>query len=151
MSKTIQVRAGTSSSGETVYEELLVAERGPDTYELLASPGLVLGAAAGDTIRVGRGCSLEVVGRGGNLCVQLFRSQGVAEIEDFSTTAVAPMRGQLDGKSAGQLVYTIPVSTGFAAVEQALKRIVERFPDVEWYYGNVYDPSDGVTPLDWWK
>jgi hypothetical protein len=26
-----------------------------------------------------------------------------------------------------------------------------RFPDSIWYYGNVYDPEDGVTPLNWWE
>ncbi len=151
MSTTIQLQAGKSSSGEPVYEEVLVEQRGSDLYELLASPGLVLGVAAGDTIRVGSAGHFEIVERGGNLCVQIFRRQGVDEIEHFATEVTARCRGRLDGKSAKELVYTLPVTAGFAAVEQALNQIVERFPDVEWYYGNVYDPSDGVTPLNWWK
>jgi hypothetical protein len=148
---TVQLHAGKSSSGEPVYEELLVEKRGPDLYELLASPGLVLGVAAGDTIRLNDARDFEIVTRGGNLCVQVFRSQGVDKIEEFATQAMAHIGGHLDGKTARELVYTVPVSVGFVAVEEALNRIIERFPDTKWYYGNVYDPSDGVTPLNWWK
>ncbi len=25
------------------------------------------------------------------------------------------------------------------------------FVGVEWYYGNVYETHDGVTPMNWWK
>jgi hypothetical protein len=24
------------------------------------------------------------------------------------------------------------------------------YPNTIWYYGNVYDPEDGETPLEWW-
>jgi hypothetical protein len=158
MKKCIQLLAGKSSLGQPVYEELLVEPCGPETYKLVASPGLVLGIAAGDTIRVAGSDSFEIVARGGNLSVQILRSQGVDEIEEFATEAMARVGGRLDGvggriggKRARELVFTIPVLAGFAPIEQALNHIIERFPDAEWYYGNVYDPSDGVTPLNWWK
>jgi hypothetical protein len=32
---------------------------------------------------------------------------------------------------------------------RTLGEMMEQFPGSEWYYGNVYDPRDGVTPLNW--
>src|SRR5512140_3867728 len=61
----IVLLAATTSSGEPVYENLLAEECGPDTYRIEASPGLVLGIAAGDTIRVSATRTFEVVKRGG--------------------------------------------------------------------------------------
>lgn len=48
-------------------------------------------------------------------------------------------------------MYTVPVSAGFVAIEGVLNGLNDRFPDYEWFYGNVYDPKDGETPLNWWK
>jgi hypothetical protein len=31
-----------------------------------------------------------------------------------------------------------------------LAKAKEVSPNCEWYYGNVYDLKDGVTPLNWW-
>ena len=61
-----------------------------------------------------------------------------------------PLNGRLDGRSAQQLVFTVPASAGLAVVESAMTEVVRQFPKTEWYYGNVYDPVDGVTPLNWW-
>lgn len=151
MSTTIHLVAGAGSAGQVVREVVLVRQSSPDTYEVLASPGLVLGVAAGDTIRLTAPGEFDVVARGGNVCVQLFRGSGVAEVEELATRRLSSVGGWLDGRSAKQLVYTVPASAGFGPLEQALGQVVARFPDVEWFYGNVYDPKDGVTPLDWWK
>ena len=48
-------------------------------------------------------------------------------------------------------VFSIHVSIGFQTIETLLDRITGQFPGTLWYYGNVYDPADGVTPLDWWQ
>lgn len=123
---------------------------GEQTFRLLASPGLVLGIAAGDLFRVNASLEPEVVARGGNLCIQVFRSAGVTEIEPITTPATERIGGWLDGRVAKELVYTIPVSAGFSAVESIFLDVARGFPDIEWHYGNVYDPIDGVTPLNWW-
>jgi hypothetical protein len=47
-------------------------------------------------------------------------------------------------------VFTVPVSAGFGAVEAAFDGYVRRQPGAEWYFGNVYDERDGMTPLNWW-
>ena len=49
------------------------------------------------------------------------------------------------------IVFTIPVSAGFAAVARMFDSVVAQHPGSQWLYGNVYDPKDGKTPLDWWR
>lgn len=49
----------------------------------------------------------------------------------------------MDGRARGLTVFTIPVSAGFACVEEIFNRLTKRHPEVEWYFGNVYDPVDG--------
>ena len=46
--------------------------------------------------------------------------------------------------------YSIHVNLGFAAIESLFDSAMATYPDSVWYYGNVYDPSDGVPPLNWW-
>ena len=48
-------------------------------------------------------------------------------------------------------VFTVPVSAGFGPVEAVFNSYTQRHPDVEWYFANVYDERDGVTPLNWWS
>jgi hypothetical protein len=152
--KTINVHAGTTSSGKPAYEELPVEERAPGEFLLLASPGLVLGIAAGDVIRLSPAKKAQVIERGGNLCIQIFSEKPVSTLEPVVTKSLAALGGRLDAKHASkngyELVYTIHVDAGFAAVESALDEVVARFGEATWYFGNVYDPSDGVTPLNWW-
>jgi hypothetical protein len=56
----------------------------------------------------------------------------------------------LDLTSPRILVFTIHVSIGFQKIEDTINKVLGNFPDTVWYYGNVYDPQDGVTPLNWW-
>ena len=58
--------------------------------------------------------------------------------------------GHLDGGYSRMLVLTIPLAAGFDAVAQAFDDAVRRHAGSAWLYGNVYDPSDGMTPLNWW-
>jgi hypothetical protein len=64
--------------------------------------------------------------------------------------------GLVLGIAAGDAIelldgLTIDVAAGFPALEARLNALVAQFPGCEWYYGNVHDPDDGVTPLNWWK
>jgi len=47
-------------------------------------------------------------------------------------------------------VLTVPLAAGFDAVADAFDRAVRRHAGSAWLYGNVYDPSEGSTPLNWW-
>jgi hypothetical protein len=137
-----------SPSGEPVYEQV-TAEALPDgRFRLLASPGLALGTAAGDVIEVADDGTPLVVERGGNLALQVFAPDVVA---DALGLLLRPLGGRLDGRIPDTLsVFTLPGDTGFAKIEHLLDAVVARHPDVEWLYGNVFD-VDGVTPLGWWS
>ena len=142
----IDVFVQMGKSGRPVYEQLLV-ESERRGLRLLKSPGLVLGLAAGDLFEVDHQKAPRVIERGGNICVQVFsREPGL--VEPLLTARFVEIGGRLDGRSHKELVYTVPVTAGFTAIEKALEQ-----PDavIEWIYGNVFDPVDGVTPLDWWK
>jgi hypothetical protein len=49
------------------------------------------------------------------------------------------------------LVYSIHVSCGFNTIEELLNRVLGTDGESLWVYGNVYDPVDGQTPLNWWQ
>ena len=83
--------------------------------------------------------------------MQIFFAERRTGLEEFATEMIRECRGRLDGESENVLVYTVPVSVGFPTLEAAPKKIVARHPTIEWFYGNVYDPVDGTTPLNWWK
>lgn len=150
MKTVVNLNLGPGPSGRPVFEEVLVEARGRDRYLLVASPGLALGVAAGDEIEVDESGRFRVLTRGGNLCVQVFRKEHIDEVDRFASTRIMQLHGRLDGRSAKQVVYTIPVSAGFPAIERILADVMATYPDVEWGFGNVYDERDGVTPLNWW-
>ncbi len=148
--KTITIRAGRSTTGADVQEEVLVEELHPEEFRLLRSPGLVLGLAAEDVFRRTPEGKHELVSRGQNVCVQIFvPEKDRAALQTFLTAEVDRLGGRLDGVARGHLVFTIPVKAGFGAIEQALNQGVDHYPAAEWYFGNVY-AEDGVTPLNWW-
>ena len=64
---------------------------------------------------------------------------------------VKRLGGVLDGGIERGLVFTLPVSVGFPVIEDCFNRWVDEHPGWEWYFGNVYDPRDGITPLNWWQ
>jgi Domain of unknown function (DUF4265) len=151
MSRTVQILAGYSTQGRPAYEEVHVELHEGDRYRLLQSPGLALGIAAGDVFTINSGGEFTVVERGHNLCIQIFSEVGLAALEQVATPAFAKVGGRLDGQASKELVYTISVEVGFPVIEATLASVKARFPFMEWYYGNVYDPADGVTPLGWWE
>jgi hypothetical protein len=146
----VQLRAGTASSGEPVYELVPVVAVEPDVYDVVGSPVLVYGCAAGDRIRVAPDGQFEVLDRGGNVCLVIFPSdqsttatnidQLRASYERLGGTTESPPDGRF-------IVVTVPVTAGFPAIERAVQ---DWLTDVEgeWAFGNVYDEDD--RPLNWW-
>lgn len=136
-------------------ESLPVAALGRGRYRLLASPGFVEGLAAGDEFELDASAPSghRVLHRGGNLCVWFYHAEPLSE----SSVATADARrvaeslgGRLDGGYSRMLVLTVPLAAGFDAVARAFDDAVRRHAGSAWLYGNVYDPSDGMTPLNWW-
>lgn len=147
----INVLAAHSTAGRPVFEELLVERLSSEgRYRLLKSPGLVLGLAAGDEFELDSAGNRHVTRRAGNVCIQVFGDDGLSEAETFLARDLEALSGRIDGRSSKEIVLTIPSASGFYAIEQLMKSLGSRFPGIEWHYGNVYDPSDGVTPLKWW-
>jgi hypothetical protein len=148
--RTLQLIAGRKSSGEHVIEEVLVDETdNPRVYRLVATPGLVLGVAAGDILDIDIDAgTFEIVSRGGNISVQIY---GPHDRADVVRPQIASIGGYLDGRSNGLTIYTVPASAGFDKLERILNSAISENPQLEWYYGNVYDPTDGITPLNWWR
>ncbi|MCG8414036.1 MAG: DUF4265 domain-containing protein [Pseudomonadales bacterium] len=147
--------AGVGANGDPVFESLL-AEMLPDDPQrvrLLRSPLLARNLAAGDTLRIINleTAEYELERRSGNLCVRVFRKQNIDEINDFLSPRMEKLGGSLDLGEERALVYSIHVSIGFEAIEAVLNLVCQSYPDVVWYYGNVYDPEDGSTPLGWWE
>jgi hypothetical protein len=144
------------SDGARQGEEVLpVVAVGPSRFRLVASPGMVEGLAAGDEFELAPDVPLgyRVLARGGNLCVWFYFEHPVSE-HDPETTDVRrvaeALGGWLDGGYSRMVVFTVPLSAGFAAVAGAFDGAAARYRGAVWYYGNVYDPRDGETPLNWW-
>lgn len=132
------------------YEEVRVEDCGDGQYRLLQSPGFVLGIAADDVFTVESDHTYKLVSRGRNICIQIFREEELNSAERVATAALGKLGGRLDGRLPNVLVYTVSVDAGFEEIQRILDDLKIRFPGLDWYYGNVYDPADGVTPLNWW-
>jgi Domain of unknown function (DUF4265) len=147
---TVNLVVETNPDGTPFYESVLVELIGPRRYLVLASPGLLEGFAAGDENELApeQGSGYRITKRGGNVCVQFFWSAD--ESRPWLEPQVAALGGRLDGETPGLLVFTIPVTAGFPAIESIFYQAEKRYPGCRWMYGNVYDPADGVTQLNWW-
>jgi hypothetical protein len=148
----LQLVAGTDSQGAPVLEKLPVKLLGDGQFELERSPLFVRDLAAGDifTCHEDNPADYRVLRRSGNLAIRLFRKSGIAEVEDYLTPEVEKLEGSLDLNSERALVYSLHVNIGFGPIEQLFDGAMAKYQDCVWYYGNIYDRNDGVTPLHWW-
>jgi len=142
--------------GKPIYEAVPAVRTGDNQYRLTGSPGFAPGVACGDEIELSLSerIGYRILKRSGNVCVQLFFNRCSFEDRQAAATIVEAIGGRLDGgkdSDAGHLlIFTIPISVGFRAIEQAMADVSARLPVDRWMYGNVYDTKDGVTPLNWW-
>lgn len=125
----------------------------PVEFRLSKSPAFIRGLAADDRIRypVDNATTYDLLEHSGNLSIRVFSKHNTEELDQVLTPELELIDGRIDIASPGLLVYTIHVSIGFQQIEAVLNKVLARFPDTIWYYGNVYDPEDGVTPLNWWQ
>lgn len=147
--------------GRQVATECIECERLADgLYRVLRSPAMAQGLARGDTIEVIAGSTDEfrVVERGGMLAIQVFFTGHQPQLQRAIGRIARTLNGVMDSWDyrtmpsgpAGVGVVSVPSSGGFGRIERAFDSVVARFANTEWYFGNVYDPVDGVTPLNWW-
>ena len=150
---TLNLAARTNPDGSPFYESVLVEELGGNRFTVLASPGLLEGVAGGDEIELApdEPLGFRVTRRGGNVCVQFFWKGDLKRCMQDLEPKAAALGGRLDGEGATVLVFTIPVAAGFPAIERIFYEAEQQYTGCSWLYGNVYDPADGVTPLNWWE
>lgn len=95
-----------------------------------------------------------VISRSGYLCVWFyFEEPGVNRGPDGDCVraAVEQFGGVCDGGGNIHLVFSVPISLGFPAVEAQFNDHVAHYPGSSWLYGNVYDPWNDFKPLGWWE
>lgn len=150
--QVIEVFAGTGADGQPVAEKLSVRVNEDNTCQLVRSPAFVKGIASGDTIKfTPENREFEIIKHSGNLCIRVFSRGDITVLAENLTPALEKLGGELDIETPRMLVYSIHVSCGFQAIEAILNQHVGQDGDSAWLYGNVYDPKDGQTPLNWWQ
>ncbi len=155
MQTEVPFLAGVDPEGQPVFESVLVEPYGDEEnlFRLVHSPLLTRNLAAGDQVRLPNpgSAEYELVQRSGNLCIRVFRKHQLERLSERLTPLIEKLDGSLDLQSDRALVYSIHYSIGFQTIENVLNECIADYPDTIWYYGNVYDPNDGSTPLNWWN
>jgi len=152
MASTINLAVDSNPDGSPFYESILVDVLGENRYRVVASPGLAEGMAAGDEIALApeEPLGYRVLKRGGNISVQFYCKEDLNKCKRDMEPKARAIGGRLDGESPGLLVFTLPAVAGFPAIEKIFYDAQKQYPGCRWMYGNVYDPADGETPLNWW-
>lgn len=142
--------AGRRKDGSPFIEMIPARRVGQDLYEVLGTPGIAQGCAQGDEILVRPDGTHSVQRRGGNVALHVYTRDSFAPQDlDALRAAFAPLAGFVEAPANGRFaVVTIPVSSGFPAIEASIETWVAGRDDVEWNFGNVYDETG--RPLDWW-
>ncbi len=148
--QVIELFAGNDPQGQPIVERLPVRQNEDNSFQLVKSPAFVRGLASGDTVQlIADTKEFEIKQHSGNLCIRVYAKNDLERISEELTPELEKLGGELDTETPRFLVYSIHVSCGFKAIENLLNKFVGS-NDAMWLYGNVYDPVDGVTPLNWW-
>lgn len=152
--QTIEMLAGCDANGTPVLEKVPVQIDDKGNCQLIKSPAFIKGIASGDVIRLNEETGqYEVQRRSGNLCIRIYSRDDIRSLNDSITPEMELMGGTLDIQTPRMLVYSIHVSCGFEPIEALLTKVIANNMannSSQWLYGNVYDPNDGITPLNWW-
>jgi hypothetical protein len=146
----VRLFAGVATSGKPVHEVVPAVWITRAECEILGSPALATGCAAGDRVRVLADGRFEVVARGGNVCLVICpRTPPADDVFARLHDAFGELAGLVEAPADKRfIVATVPVSAGFPAIEAVVVEWTSR-NNAEWYYGNVYDEDD--RPLGWWE
>ncbi|MBB3169854.1 DUF4265 domain-containing protein [Simiduia aestuariiviva] len=148
--QVIEMFAGYNPQGQPVAEKLQVRANEDGTLQLVKSPAFIKGLAAGDTLKLDpEDQAFEIVRRSGNVCIRVYGREDLGAVAETLTAELEKLGGELDIETPRMLVYTVHVSLGFSAIEAILNKCLT--DQCQWLYGNVYDPEDGETPLNWWQ
>ncbi len=145
----IALRAGARADGQTVYERLLAEELGNAIYRLLRSAAFADGVAKGDVIELAELGNYRVLEHAGLVVVRVIARGGISAIAATLGPALNSFDGEIEHEDERLLVFSVPASVGFAAIEAVMQQLLEGRNDAVWRYGNVYD-NEG-EPLNWWQ
>ncbi|MFD3451562.1 DUF4265 domain-containing protein [Streptomyces sp. NPDC058691] len=148
----VSLQAGRTSAGKPVFETLPARAVGPGLFELVGSPGLVEGCAAGDLLKIDAEGLFHVERRGPNLCIQAFGKPAFdAGSLEALTEGFASLNGLVEAPADRRfIVVTVPVSAGFPAVEAVMGTWAAAVSgQLDWGFSNVFG-ADG-EPLNWWQ
>ena len=150
--QVIELFAGLGADGKPIVEQLHVRELDDGNFQLVQSPAFAKGLASGDIVKMlPQTREFELVQRSGNLSLRVYSRGDTQALSDALTAELEKLGGELDRETPRMLVYSIHVSCGFTTIENILNEFVGRDGQSAWMYGNVYDPVDGETPLNWWQ
>lgn len=150
--QVIEIFAGQGPDGQPVAEKLHVKVNEDKSCQLVKSPAFAKGLASGDTIKFDHDDqSFEIIKHSGNLSIRIYCREDMDTLVDGLAPELEKLGGELDIETPRMLVFSIHVSIGFKTIESILDDHVGEHSNSIWFYGNVYDPEDGVTPLNWWK
>ncbi len=148
--QVIELFAGNDPQGQPIVERLSVKQNADDSFQLVKSPAFIKGLASGYVVKMlADRKEFEIKHHGGNLCIRVYAKTGLAAISEQLPPELEKLGGELDIETERFLIYSIHVSCGFSTIEGLLNRYVTEVGGL-WLYGNVYDPVDGTTPLNWW-
>ncbi|MFJ8613928.1 DUF4265 domain-containing protein [Streptomyces sp. NPDC093675] len=133
----IRLLAGQAASGRPVHEVLPARVVESGLFELAGSPGMVLGCAAGDVLRVADDGRFEIVEHGENLCVQA-AGPGQLSPESFAELreAVSRLGGMTEAPpNVRFIVVTVSRTVGIPAIERVMDAWAAGVDEAEWWFG----------------
>ncbi|WP_096086592.1 DUF4265 domain-containing protein [Agaribacterium haliotis] len=149
--QVISLFAGKRPDGEDVVEQIRVKATDNNSFIVVQSPAFIQGLASGDEIAFdNKDNSFELLKHSGNLAIRIFARTKIDEMKDNLVGALEKLGGELDFSNERMMIFSIHVSCGFKEIEAILNRHIGEKTHSAWFYGNVYDPADGTTPLNWW-
>ncbi|MEV4412004.1 DUF4265 domain-containing protein [Catellatospora sp. NPDC049609] len=122
--------------GELVTEVLPARSLPGGLVELLGSPGVVTGAAAGDVV-VLQSSGFQVVRRGPNDSVQVYADPPLDDhAMAWLAKAFESLGGYVEAPPQRQFaVVTVPSTAGRETVEAVMAEAGEHIPGMEWQFG----------------
>jgi hypothetical protein len=123
--------------GREVHEAVPARFLDDGLVEVLASPALVVGCAAGDVLRVTGDGRFEIARRGPNVSVQAFITPAfTAEDVQRLSDALRDLGGTVETPENRRfLVATIPAAAGRPAINAILDAWTAPLTDFYWQYG----------------
>ncbi|MGW1109225.1 DUF4265 domain-containing protein [Streptomyces sp. NPDC002540] len=140
----VRLLAGHADGGNPAFEVLPARSLDSGLFELAGSPGLVLGCAAGDVLRVSDDGQFEIRKVGRNLCVQAAPQSGPFTSEALAalTKGFEAVGGLVEAPSDRRfIVVTVNRSTGIPAIARVMEAWSLGVGQGEWWFGNADEPQ----------